>query len=402
MYRSSIASKELGIISGVPGRDRPLPIVRPAFPDLNEFASEFADALEAGQVTNNGPHVRSFEAELSAYLGVPTLVFSSGQSALMVLLASCLPRGGEVIVPSYTFCATPHAVVWAGARPVFADIDPVTLTIDVEDVERKITAETVAILGVCSYGIPCDYRALEEVARRHRLRLLYDSAPAFGSSVAGRPIGGFGDGQIFSFHATKAFSTMEGGALSSRDPGVIEKAEAIRNFGQKNGLAWGDAGINGKMMEVAAIIGRRQLRKIDEMRARRSHVADCYRTRLEGVPGLHLASCRSGEAPIWLYFPIRVDAREFGLSRDDVFLALEADNIYCRKYFDPPCHLMPAYAAKRDEYNLPVSELWSSNVVALPVYNDQTDEEINYIVDRLRLLHDQAGRVKHVLARSAA
>lgn len=402
MDGTRISQSDLGLFSGKPGRDRPLPIVRPAFPPLDAFADAFAHALDAGMVTNNGPNVRAFEAELSDHLGVPTLVFSSGQSALMVLLASTIARGGEVIVPSYTFCATPHAVVWAGARPVFADVDPVTLTLDVEDVERKITADTVAILGVCSYGIPCDYAALDDVARRHRLRLIYDSAPAFGTTVAGRPIGHFGDGQIFSFHATKAFATMEGGALSSSDPAVIEKADAIRNFGQKNGMAWGDAGINGKMMEVAALIGRTQLPKIDAFRARRCEVARMYRAGLEGVPGLHFASCRADEAPIWLYFPVRVDPGAFGLSRDEVMLALEADNIFCRKYFDPPCHLMPAYAGSSGDLDLPVTQMWASNVIALPVYNDQTDEEADYIIDRLRVVHDQAARIKAVVARSAA
>lgn len=390
MDGTRISESKLGILSGKPGRDLPLPIVRPAFPPLEAFADGFAQALKTGMVTNNGPNVRAFEAELTDYVGAPTLVFSSGQSALMTLLAACNVRGGEVIVPSYTFCATPHAVVWAGARPVYADVDPSTLTLDVNDVERKITADTVAILGVCSYGIPCDYAALDDVAKRHKLKLIYDSAPAFGSTIAGQPIGGFGDGQIFSFHATKAFSTMEGGALSSGHLDIVEKAEALRNFGQKNGMPWGEAGINGKMMEVAALIGRTQLPNIDAFRTRRRQVANYYKSGLEGVPGLHFATSRDHEDPIWLYFPIRVDPNVFGLSRDKVLLALEADNVFCRKYFDPPCHAMPAYASGSTNNDLPVTQSWAANVIALPVYNDQTEEEIKYIVDRLRLIHDQA------------
>lgn len=386
----------LGVLTGKPGRATPLPIVRPRFPKLAEFADEFDQALAIGAVTNQGPQAVAFEAELSAYLGVPTLVFCSGQAALMAMLAGCDLAGGEVIVPSFTFCATPHAVVWAGATPVFADIDPVTLTLDPEEVERRITPKTVAILGVCVYGIACDYAALGEVADRHGLKLLYDSAPAFGTRVGGRPIGHFGNGQIFSFHATKAFCTMEGGALSTTDPQLFTKAEALRNFGQRNGRAWGAAGFNGKMPEVAAMIGRRQLRTFETAGQRRLYVAGRYREGLKDLPGLEMATAPANQEPIWLYFPIRLDARIFGLSRDEAAAALAADNILCRKYFDQPCHEMPAYSGSPRE-QLRVTERWASATIALPVYNDQTDEEIDYIVGRIRAIHERAGEVREAL-----
>lgn len=386
----------LGVLTGIRGRATPLPIVRPRFPKLAEFAEEFDQALATGAITNQGPQAVALEAELTAYLGVPTLVFSSGQAALMAMLAASGVAGREVIVPSFTFCASPHAVVWAGATPVFADIDPKTLTLDPDDVERRITPRTAAILGVCVYGIACDYAALADVANRHGLKLLYDSAPAFGTYVDGRPIGGFGDAQIFSFHATKAFCTMEGGALSTADPVLLTKAEALRNFGQRNGRAWGAAGFNGKMPEVAAMIGRRQLRTFETARQRRLYVARRYREGLADVPGLEMPTAPANQEPIWLYFPIRLDAEGFGLSRDEAADALAADNILCRKYFDQPCHEMPAYEGSTD-YRLPVTERWASATLALPVYNDQTDEEIDYIVERIRAIHAQARDVREAL-----
>jgi dTDP-4-amino-4,6-dideoxygalactose transaminase len=370
--------------------------VRPHFPKLAEFADEFDQALAAGAVTNQGPQVAALEAELTDYLGVPTLAFSSGQAALMAMLAASGVACREVIVPSFTFCASPHAVVWAGGKPVFADINPKTLTLDPEDVERRITPNTAAILGVCVYGIACDYAALADVAHRHGLKLLYDSAPAFGTRVDGRPIGGFGAAQIFSFHATKAFCTMEGGAFSTADGELFTKAEALRNFGQRNGRAWGAAGFNGKMPEVAAMIGRRQLRTFETARRRRLYVAGRYRAGLEGLPGLTMAKAPLNQEPIWLYFPIRLDPAGFGLSRDEAAAALAADNILCRKYFDQPCHEMPAYEGQTG-YRLPVTEQWTSATLALPVYNDQTDEEIDYIIDRIRAIHFQAGEVREAL-----
>lgn len=386
----------LGVLTGIRGRGTPLPIVRPRFPKLAEFADEFDQALATGAVTNQGPQAVALEAELTEYLGVPTLVFSSGQAALMAMLAASGVAGKEVIVPSFTFCATPHAVVWAGGRPVFADIDPKTLTLDPDEVERRITPNTAAILGVCVYGIACDYAALADVANRHGLRLFYDSAPAFGTRVDGRPTGGFGDAQIFSFHATKAFCTMEGGALSTDDTELLTKAEALRNFGQRDGRAWGAAGFNGKMPEVAAMIGRRQLRTFETARQRRLYVAGRYRDGLEGLPGLFMASPPENQEPIWLYFPIRLDAEAFGLSRDEAAAALAADNILCRKYFDQPCHEMPAYEGCTGE-PLQVTELWTSATLALPVYNDQTEEEIDYIIDRIRAIHFQAREVREAL-----
>ena len=263
----------------------PLNIVRPVFPPIESFQAQFASALQSGQVTNNGPWVVEFERQLEAYVGVPTLVFSSGQAALMAMVKAAGIEGGEVILPSFTFPGTLHAVTWCGATPVFAEIrDDQSFVLDPSDVERKITDRTVAILSVDAYGIASDYDALDELGARHDIRVLYDSAPSFGTRVRGKVIGGHGDAQIFSFHATKAFNTMEGGCLCSQDVALLDRARSIRNFGL---VASGDspfAGINGKMMEICALIGIEQLKTFDAAAAVRRRSAERMRRGLEMLP----------------------------------------------------------------------------------------------------------------------
>src|SRR5215813_4170626 len=217
---------EIAALGGPPIFERPLQIVRPLFPDISKYLIHLEAAFASGQVTNGGHWVLEFERQLSEYLEVPTLVFCNGQLALMTMLRAARVEGGEVIVPSFTFAATPHAVRWCGAEPVFADIvNDGTMCLDPADVERKISGRTVAILGVDPYGIACDYAALSEIGRRKGLAVLFDSAPSFGTRVNGKLGGGFGDAQIFSFHATKAFTTMEGGCFCSHDEKLLARVK---------------------------------------------------------------------------------------------------------------------------------------------------------------------------------
>jgi dTDP-4-amino-4,6-dideoxygalactose transaminase len=306
-------------------------------------------------------------------------------------------------VPSFTFSATAHAVRWCGAEPVFADISPNgSMTLDPADVERRITPRTKAILPVCVYGIACDYAAFDDVAKRHGLRILYDSAPAFGTRVGGKPIGGFGHAQAFSFHATKAFATMEGGCLATRDEGIATRAAALRNFGQVGGGPDCDeAGLNGKMTEVCALIGIEQLATIDDGARRRIEVAARYRAGLSRIPGLSFATPPAGQDPVWLYFPVVVDKAQFGLDREQVFAALAAENLHVRKYFGLPCHHMTAYSSQRS-VRLPRTEHVAYNVVALPVYNDMTDAECGLFVEAFSRLHAHAARVRAKLPEARA
>lgn len=382
-------------LGGSPRFSVPLDIVRPSFPDLGLFAERFSRGLALGQVTNHGPAVAEFEERLSAWCGAPAVTCCNGQAALLLMLRAAGITGGEVIVPAYTFSATPHAVSWVGARPVFADIR--NLVIDPADAERRITADTVAILAVDTYGLACDYDALEGLGRKHGIKILVDSAPAFGTRVGGRPVGARGDAQAFSFHATKPFTTMEGGCVVSRDETLLHRAAALRNFGQVRGADCDEPGLNAKMMEVCALIGLEQLATFDTVVSHRVHCARMLRDGLGGIPGLELPVWPDGQDPVWLYFPVLVDPVAFGMTRDRLAEALGRENIRVRRYFDIPCHHLGAYAAHQ-QISLPETERVAGTVLALPVYNDMTEAEYAGIVEAIRVIRDHAGEVAAALA----
>ena len=384
---------DIAFFGGPPIFDVALNIVRPRMPDPNTFLEPFRAALASGQVTNHGPWVQEFERQLTDYLGVPTLVFCNGQIALMTMLRAAGVSSGEVIVPSFTFSATPHAVRWCGADPVFADIaNDGSLCLDPADVERKITPRTVAILGMDAYGVACDYASLAELGGRYKLKVLYDSAPSFGSRVGGRLVGGFGDAQMFSFHATKAFATMEGGCLCSNDPAILERARAIRNFGQTSSGDCDEPGLNGKLTEVCALIGIEQLKTFEQAAATRRRAVRRMRDGLAQLPGLRIGQAPSNQEPIWLYLPVIVDRDEFGLDRDLLAAALAMERLFVRKYYSPPCHHLSAYRDHRAQ-SLPVTEASAYNVVALPVYNDMTDRECDGIIRAFTEIHRAAARI---------
>ena len=384
---------KIAVFGGPPVFEQPLNIVRPIFPPVDSFLPAFQAALATGQVTNNGSWVLDFERKLSEYLGVPTLVFCNGQIAMMTMLRAAGIDGGEVIVPSFTFSATPHAIRWCGATPVFADIvNDGSMCLDPRDVEQKITPQTVGILGVDVYGIACDYAALTSLGRRNGLKVLFDSAPSFGTLVDGRPVGGFGDAQMFSFHATKAFPIMEGGCLCSHDRDILDRARAIRNFGQVEGGDCTEPGLNGKLTELCALIGIEQLKGFDRMAENRRRAVQRIRAGLEQIPGVILGRAPENQAPIWLYLPVVIERDKFGMNRDELAAVLEKENIFVRKYYNPPCHHLSAYRAAK-EVSLPNTEAVAYNVIALPVYNDMTDLECDGIVQVFQEIHHAAPQI---------
>jgi len=354
--------------------DNPLPIlqiVRPTFPPLEAISERFSECLRTGQVTNGGRYVEEFEAALTEYLGVPTICFSSGMAALVAMLMAEGVNGWDVVCPSFTFCATPHAVKLAGGHPIFADINEETLTLDPEDAERKFTRRTKAILGVDVYGIVCD-PMLDDVAGRCGVDLLFDSAPAFGSLPL-RPH----HTKIFSFHATKPFSTMEGGCLASRDVSFVNAAKKIRNFGLR-----GELGFNGKMSEVCALIGLESLKSIDTYILNRGFAASCLAEYLRGIPGINWINPPPNQIPSWCYFPILVDRNEFGMTRDRLVEMLKTRGIEVRVYY-PAMHLDPIYWPNQ-KVKLPVTERVASQVIALGIYNNHTPAECERVATAIR------------------
>jgi dTDP-4-amino-4,6-dideoxygalactose transaminase len=263
------------------------------------------------------------------------------------------------------------------------------MRLDPSDVERRITDRTIAILAVDAYGVASDYAALARIAERHKLKFLVDSAPSFGTRVNGQLVGGFADAQMFSFHATKAFSTMEGGCVCSHDAELLARVKAMRNFGQVDGADCHEAGLNGKMLEISAIIGLEQLKTFEQAIATRRHAVERMQIGLSRIPGLHVGQEPAGVQSNWLYLPVVVDAAEFGLDREALATALEKHNVFVRKYYSPPCHHITAYAAQK-ELKLAVTERIAYSVIALPVYNDMTDEECDLIVAAIQCVRQSA------------
>lgn len=354
-----------------------LPIVRPTFPPLEAIADRFSECLRTGQVTNSGRYVEEFEAALTEYLGVSTICFSSGMAALVAMLMVEDVRGRDVITPSFTFCATPHAIKLAGGNPIFADIDENTLTLDPHDVDRKVTRLTKAIVGVDVFGICCDYDGLFRVANKntnsqHKIAVHYDSAPAFGSLVEGKPTGHFGRSHIFSFHATKPFSVGgEGGCLCSNDESFITVAKEIRNFGQPSRI-----GFNAKMQEVNALIGLEQLGGFPRTMANRNTASNYLMAALEGMVGVTTFN-PVHSMPVWTYYPLLIDKDRFGMSRDQLMNGLIKRGIETRRYY-PAMHLNEAYWPSQ-RVKLPITEMIASQIIAIPVYNDMSPAECERI-----------------------
>lgn len=363
----------------------PLYVTRPMLPDLADLEPLLKDIWSSKVVTNGGPMHNRLETELRSYLGVDTaMLFNNGTIALLAALKMLdLPAGSEVITTPLTFAATAHAITWNGLKPVFADVDPVTLTLDPRSVEKAITEKTSAIVGVHVYGTVCDVDALQTIADENGLRLLYDGAHAFGTVINGKPVASFGDGTVFSFHATKLFTTLEGGLIATPRAEDDEKIYFLRNFGIKNEEEVISVGINGKMNEIQAAIGLLNLPLVAEEQAKRAELRRSYDAYLNDIPGVSVQPVQKGVTNSEQYYPVVIDASVFGKSRDDVYEALREKNIFARKYFHPICtefepyrHLPIISAA-----NHIVAETRKSQVLCLPFFSGVTDEDFEEIRD---------------------
>ncbi len=365
--------------------DKPIYVTRPMLADLNEVNQELHEIWESQWLTNSGSKHKELEEELRKTLGVPGLsLFNNGTVALIVAIQS-LRLSGEVITTPFTFPATPHVLPWNNIAPVFCDIDENTLTIDAEKLERLITSRTTGILGVHVYGMPCNIHKIQEIADRHGLKVIYDAAHAFGVEINGMGIGTFGDISMFSFHATKLFHTVEGGALTFNDPDLKPQIDLLRNFGIKNEDEVIMPGINGKMNEIQAAIGLINLRHLDEERAKRRKIIEAYTKNLSDIPGLKVFEIPDGVRNSYQYFMIRI-GREFGLSRDEVQAELRKYKVITRKYFYPLCSDYDCYRqlpSARPE-NLPVANRVVKEVLCLPLYGNLRLEDVDTICQMIR------------------
>jgi len=391
---------DLAVLGAAPMFSEPLFVGRPNIGSKERLFSYLAQILERRWLTNHGALVQEFERRLVQYLGVKHAIPICNGTVALELAIRALGLSGEVIVPSFTFVATAHALQWQGIRPVFVDVDPKTHNLDPAAVEAAITPRTTGILGVHLWGRACDTEALGAIARRHRLRLLFDAAHAFGCSHDGAMIGGFGDCEVFSFHATKFFNTSEGGAICTNDDTLAAKLRLMKNFGFEGYDNVVYLGTNGKMPEVCAAMGLTNLEEIEDFIAinRRNHRA--YAECLGQIEGLHLVRPPSEARSNHQYVVVEVDAARFGLPRDLVYRILHAEKVIARRYFYPGCHRMEPYRSIDPEAgrHLPQTEALAARVLCLPTGSQTSPEQIAHICALLQLLHANAPEIRERVA----
>jgi dTDP-4-amino-4,6-dideoxygalactose transaminase len=375
--------------------DQPIYVTRPILPDLGLVTEKLEQIWAAQWLTNGGGQHNLLEARLRERLAVPYLaLFNNGTNALMAAV-DCLGLSGEVITTPFTFVATTHSLAQNGLVPVFCDVDQSTMNIDATRIESLITPRTTAIMPVHVYGMPCDVERIDDVARQHGLKVIYDAAHAFGTEVDGVGIGNFGDVTMYSFHATKTFHTVEGGALAFADPELKQRIERYKNFGICDEETVSMVGFNGKLNELQAAVGLTVLDCLDDELAKRRNIIRLYRDHLNGVDGIELAPLMLGVASNPSYFVIRVDEAAFGCSRDDVYGLLREHNVFARKYFYPLCsefgpyRRLPSSSADR----LPVATRIARQVLALPLYGALEESYVDRICELI--LSARSGRRRH-------
>lgn len=355
-------------------------VTRSSMPPLEEYVEEIAPLWQSHWLTNMGAEHRKLEAAIKDYLDIDNIaLFTNGHSALECILEAMDLRG-KVITTPYSFASTTHAIVRKGLVPVFADIKPDDYTLDPASVERLIDSSTCAILPVHVYGNMCDVAAIQEIADRYNLKVIYDAAHAFGVRLDGTSSGMFGDASMYSFHATKVFNTIEGGAVCFRDPELHDLLNQWKNFGITGTESVEYVGGNAKMNEFCAAMGVCNLRHLDDEIAKRKLVAERYWERLSGVPGVRLCLPQEGVTPNYAYMPV-VFEDEFGATRDDVYEALLARDIHARKYFYPLISDYECYRGHFDSSRTPVAQHVADRVLTLPMFADLTLDDVDLVCD---------------------
>jgi dTDP-4-amino-4,6-dideoxygalactose transaminase len=364
-------------------------VTQPYLPPLAEFMPYLEEIWDSKTLTNGGPMHQRLERELCEHLGVRHIsLFANGTLALLTALQA-LRITGEVITTPFSFVAGAHSLLWNGIKPVFVDIDPLTLNLDPRRIEAAITPQTTAIMPVHCYGNPCDTEAIQRIADNYNLKVIYDGAHAFGVRQGGRSILNAGDLSMLSFHATKVFNTFEGGAIVAPDAKTKQRIDHLKNFGFVDEVTVVAPGINGKMSEVNAAFGLLQLRHVERALRRRREIDALYRRLLREVPGLTCVLPTGQDLPNCAYFPVLVDERH-PISRDALYGRMRDDGIFARRYFYPLISSFPMYrglpSAAPD--NLPVATRLASQVICLPIFPAMSDDDVHRVVAAIQ--HEEA------------
>lgn len=358
-------------------------VTSPLLPSLDEFVGYLEEIWKSKWITNNGQFHKQLEAALADYLGVKYVsLFTNGTLPLITALQA-LGIKGEVITTPYSFVATTHALWWNGIKPVFVDIDPETCNLNPDKIEAAITEKTTAIMPVHCYGMPCDTEKIQAIADKHGLKVIYDAAHTFGVRVNGESILQAGDMSTLSFHATKVFNTVEGGALVCHDAETKKQIDFLKNFGFNGETEVVAPGINSKMDEIRSAYGLLNLKQVDQAIEARHKVADYYREALRQVKGVKVFEDMPGVRHNYAYFPILINAEEYGMSRDELYFKMRDDNVLGRRYFYPLISTFDTYKGleSSNPANLPVATRIADEVICLPMYYGLTEEDMERVLN---------------------
>jgi dTDP-4-amino-4,6-dideoxygalactose transaminase len=389
------------LLGGPPAFADGLPFMRPTLPPWDALAQPVREIISTGMLTK-GHYLEMFEERVARHLGVKHAVAVSSCTTGLMLVYRCLGLEGEVLVPSFTFMATVHPLVWQGATPVFIDIDPLTWDIDPGQIEAHITSRTTAIVAVHVFGNPAPTEELEAIARRHGLALIFDAAHGFGALHHGASLGGYGVVEVFSTSPTKLLVTGEGGIVATNDDGLAHRVRIGREYGNPGTYDSLLPGINARMQEFSAILGLQSLDMLEENARRRNALASCYRTHLAQVSGITFQAIRPYDRSSFKDLTIYIEAEQFGLDRDSLSLALAQEGISTRAYYVPPVHRHTAYQelVQQQELHLPVTESVERNVLSLPIYSHMPAHSVIKVGETIHRIHDHASQIRAVLGQA--
>lgn len=379
---------DLAIFGGKPKFEKQLHVGRPNIGNREKLFKKFNTILDSGWLTNHGPMVTEFEKRLSDYLNVKNCITVSNGTIALEIAVRALDLKGEVIVPSFTFVATAHALQWQEITPVFVDIDPNTYNINPDLIEEMITPRTTGIIGVHTWGRTCDIDKINMIAEKRNLKVIYDAAHAFSVSRNGIKIGNYGNAEVFSFHATKFMNTFEGGAIATNDDELAKKIKLMTNFGFAGHDNVVYIGTNGKMSEVCAAMGLVSLDSIDEFIEINKKNYELYKKELQNVGGIKFIEFDNTENCNYQYIIIEIDEKFLGITRDQIVSILHAENVLARRYFYPGCHKMEPYKSYYPHagYMLPITDFKSERVMSLPTGTATTHEDIMKISGIIRYI----------------
>jgi dTDP-4-amino-4,6-dideoxygalactose transaminase len=393
-------SKVPAILGGQPAFQKKINIVRPVMPDFSEMTDGVQEILRTGMVTK-GKYLTAFEDAVRDHLGVRHAIAVSSCTSGLMLVYRGLGLTGDVVVPSFTFMATVSALVWSGLKPIYVDVDPGTTNIDPAAAEAAITPNTTAIVAVHNFGNPAEIEALQDVARRHNLKLIFDAAHGFGALYQGQPVGKQGDAHVFSLSPTKLLIAGEGGIVATDHDDLAHQVRLGREYGNSGSYDSAFAGLNARMPEFNALLGIRSLERLEEAAQTRNQAADMFQELLGTLPGLGFQIIRPGNRCSYKDFSITIDPQKFGLSRDELAAVLAAENIDTRKYYDPPVHRQTAYQHFYDGRTLPNTVWLAENSLSFPMWSNMEPEVVTSICEAIQRIFYNREAVSACLQQAA-